>query len=156
MLLEEGFERLGVLARMQQAGGELATAGAEQRDGAVRPPIDADVAAELLVAARAGAVLGRELGVDLVAGDAAPRPEPAATSLEASASVFGIVSCHRSLLFQARASRRLAARRGRQARSCLLDRVAAESLLVRSSEEDRASVRTSLVDGSSAALGDAI
>src|SRR5215831_9472219 len=57
MLFEKGFERRGVLADVPQAGDELAAAGAEQPDRAVGLVIDADDAAEPLLAAAAGAIL---------------------------------------------------------------------------------------------------
>src|SRR5262249_47244155 len=76
MLFEKGFERRGVLADVPQAGDELAAAGAEQPDRAVGLVIDADDAAEPLLAAAAGAILGRELRPELREGDAVLLLEP--------------------------------------------------------------------------------
>jgi hypothetical protein len=69
-LLEKRLERPRVLAHMPQVGNEPAAAGTEQSDPPVPPVPDAPDAPELLVAARTVAVLGRELRLELLEGDA--------------------------------------------------------------------------------------
>src|SRR5215471_16203716 len=61
---------------VEAPGDELAAAGAEQPDRAVGLVIDADDAAEPLLAAAAGAILGRELRPELREGDAVLLLEP--------------------------------------------------------------------------------